>query len=37
MYRQGNKQIVLIHATEYYAVIKIMFLKNFNDMRKWLY
>ena len=32
----GNKQIMLIHATGYYAVIKIMFLNNFNDMRKCL-
>lgn len=24
----GNKQIMLIHATGYYAVIKIMFLNN---------
>ena len=32
----GNKQIMLIYATGYYVVIKIMFLNNFNDMRKCL-
>lgn len=34
--RQGNKRVVLIHTTEYRVVIKIMFLKNFNDIRKHL-
>lgn len=28
---EENKQIMLIHATGYYATIKAMFLQNFND------
>lgn len=35
-YSKGIHRITLIHATEYCAVIKIVFLKNYNDTRKHL-